>query len=192
LTGANPNVTLELGIAMADNHPYVVAIRKETVGQLNSDIHGWDQLRYETERELADTLLARIKDNRVPWRSATKSAPSLDAFQAIEFGLPMKDQQEPRLNLGFVIKPISRDSMPMRGLLGKQREVNRQVSEIVARVANEQKAGSYFDGTGFTPREYESYIEIFEAPSNDEGLRIYRDGTVVYYRSLRTLSTVML
>ena len=68
VTGANPNVTLELGIAIATLHPYVVVIQRESVGTLNADIHGWDQLRYDTVEELSAVLHDRIERNRVPTR----------------------------------------------------------------------------------------------------------------------------
>lgn len=68
VTGGNPNVTLELGIAIAAQHPYVVVIQKDAVKELNADIHGWDQLRYESVAELSETLKAYIERGRVPMR----------------------------------------------------------------------------------------------------------------------------
>lgn len=193
LTGANPNVTLELGIAIADDHPYVVVIRNDTVGTLNSDIHGWDQLRYESEEDLIATLVSRIRQQRVPRRSIAASDQSMPQFEAINFGLPERSTEDRHVvNLGIVARPIVREPIHIADLLGNPREVNRRVAAIVSLVAAEQRAKSYFDGTGFTPREYEHYVEIFEAPGNNEGLRVYRDGNVVYYRSVRAEPTVSL
>ena len=68
VTNGNPNVTLELGIAIAAPHPYIVAVRKDAVGELGADIHGWDQVRYETVEELGAKLQGFIKRGRVPVR----------------------------------------------------------------------------------------------------------------------------
>lgn len=74
LTGANPNVCLELGLAIAANHPYVVALHKDSVSQLNADIHGWDQLRYGSVEELGGILKRYIENGRVPARQPKPSA----------------------------------------------------------------------------------------------------------------------
>jgi hypothetical protein len=68
VTGGNPNVTLELGIAIAAPHPYVVAVQNDAVGKLGADIHGWDQLRYQTVEELGSKLRGFIDRRRVPVR----------------------------------------------------------------------------------------------------------------------------
>jgi hypothetical protein len=68
LTGANPNVNLELGIAINAKHPYVVAVHKDFAHKLNADIQGWDGIRYETVEQLGQVLRDRIEHNRVPTR----------------------------------------------------------------------------------------------------------------------------
>jgi hypothetical protein len=68
VTGGNPNVTLELGIAIAAPHPYVVAVNHAALGSLGADIHGWDQLRYGTVKELGSRLADYIRKGRVPAR----------------------------------------------------------------------------------------------------------------------------
>jgi len=70
VTGGNPNVTLELGIAIAASHPYVVAVNNDALGSLGADIHGWDQLRYRTVEELGTRLADYIRKGRVPARRA--------------------------------------------------------------------------------------------------------------------------
>lgn len=68
LTGANPNVTLELGISIAAEHPYIVAIQRDSINGLNADIHGWDQIRYESVEGLGETIRRYIERGRVPKR----------------------------------------------------------------------------------------------------------------------------
>lgn len=65
VTNGNPNVALELGIAIATPHPYVVAIRNSALSTLGADIHGWDQIRYDTVEELGTKLRALIDRGRV-------------------------------------------------------------------------------------------------------------------------------
>ena len=46
ISGNNPNVMLELGIALGEKHPGFVAIDRKTVTNIGADVVGWDQLRY--------------------------------------------------------------------------------------------------------------------------------------------------
>ena len=74
VTNANANVTLELGIAIAAKHPYIVAIRADALNTLGADIHGWDQLRYKTVEELGTRLRVLIEQRRVPARDTSTKA----------------------------------------------------------------------------------------------------------------------
>jgi len=189
LTDANPNVTLELGIAIAANLPYIVAIRQDALSKLNSDIHGWDQLRYADEGQLARILIDRVQKGRVPARSVDPKSLTVERFEPLGFGLPLLRQGGDHANIGIAIRPLLRTPIRLQDLLADQYKANRRFGEIITSIANQEQAKSYWNG-GFTPRAREDYLEL--TATSEEGLRLYVDGSFAYYRSLPSREPVSL
>ena len=84
LTENNPNVALELGIAIGAGHPYIVVIQRAWVGQnrLLSDLAGWDSLRYDSLADLGRTLRSSIEQGRTPFRDTSALPPSVPVVRA--------------------------------------------------------------------------------------------------------------
>ncbi len=190
LTGGNPNVTLELGIAIHANFPYVVAIRKSAVSDLNSDIHGWDQLRYVDEEDLAAVLIDRLSRGRVPKKTARSEQALPLWLKLISFGLRTGAVSENRAEIGIAVLPLTRNPIELGGLLDEPLRMNRDFANIVNAIANQQQA-RHFWPSGFTPKVNEDHLQI-SAHNDDEGMRVYRNGAVTYYRSLVATEPVCL
>jgi hypothetical protein len=100
VTHANPNVTLELGIAIAKKHPYIVVIDKSSLNELNADIHGWDQLRYSTLSELVTQLKVHLDRGSLPLRAHPRIADtSSDVNRGLQDNSPIPDQHYPVITL---------------------------------------------------------------------------------------------
>jgi len=69
ISGNNPNVMLELGIALGENHPGFVAVSAADVGGIGADVVGWDQLRYKTCADLARQVRGYIAKGAIPMRA---------------------------------------------------------------------------------------------------------------------------
>jgi hypothetical protein len=68
ISGNNPNVMLELGIAIGDGHPGFVAVDEEQVTNIGADVVGWDQLRYKSYSDLARQVHRHLTKGAVPMR----------------------------------------------------------------------------------------------------------------------------
>ncbi len=68
ISGNNPNVMLELGIALGEDHPGFVAVNAVDVGAIGADVVGWDQLRYKTFADLAKQLRGYVAKGAIPVR----------------------------------------------------------------------------------------------------------------------------
>lgn len=188
LTDANPNVTLELGIAIAAGHPYIVAIREDAISKLNSDIHGWDQLRYSDEQGLATALLDRIEQGRVPRREVGLIELSAKMFETIGFGLRTSATDD-RSEIGIALRPIARTPVRLEGLLDDPGVARRPLTDLFDSVINLEQARNFWAG-GLGLRAREDHLELTSA--DEEGMRIYRDGTIAYYRSVQSSKPVAL
>lgn len=79
ISGNNPNVMLELGIALGEDHPGFVAVNAADVGGIGADVVGWDQLRYKNYADLAKQICDYIARDAVPVRSRLSDEASFDA-----------------------------------------------------------------------------------------------------------------
>ena len=70
ISESNPNVMLELGIALGEGHPGFVAIRDSNVGVISADVAGWDQLRYADLDDLARKLGQYVGRSALPVRQS--------------------------------------------------------------------------------------------------------------------------
>lgn len=77
ISGWNPNVTLELGFAMAINDEWFVTIdpKKTTVDEVPSDLRGLDRIQYSSFTELGAKLTALLDQ-----RYAKKERTSIDDY----------------------------------------------------------------------------------------------------------------
>jgi hypothetical protein len=78
ISGNNPNVMLELGIALGEKHPGFVAVDRASVTNIGADVVGWDQLRYDSFDDLAEKLHTFIRNKAVPTRDKT---PLIDPYE---------------------------------------------------------------------------------------------------------------
>ena len=81
VTGNNPNVMLELGIALGLDEPGFVAINRNAIDALSADVHGWDTLRYGDFAELAEKLHGYATQGSLPSRFSTYRTGSNAATQ---------------------------------------------------------------------------------------------------------------
>jgi len=79
VSGWNPNVTLELGFAMATNDDWYVAVnlKKTKIKEVPADLRGLDRMQYESLVELG-TKIAAVIDQRYPKRKES----SIDDYLA--------------------------------------------------------------------------------------------------------------
>ncbi len=70
ISGWNPNVTLELGIAMAEGEDWYIAFNPEKteLDEVPADLRGIDRIQYESYTELGERLRALI-EQRYPKRA---------------------------------------------------------------------------------------------------------------------------
>jgi predicted transcriptional regulator len=123
ISGWNPNVTLELGFAMALNDSWYIAIdpSKTDVGEVPSDLRGLDRIQYSSYTELGEKIKA-IMEQRYPKRPGT----SIDTFLA-----------EKRKDLVVILRSNPGLTMTsMAQLLG----VNVQVAQLIVRPLVEENA----------------------------------------------------
>ena len=141
LTGVNPNVMLELGVAIGGKHPYVVVLKRDAVEVLVSDIRGWDQLRYDTYEELGASLRDFIERKAVPAREARKrSVAEPELLDLLKSPLDPKPpplvslQRNPQEGNGFFglhIQPLSYPNL--RRVLDAEDDKAIERAEILSR-----------------------------------------------------------
>lgn len=77
VTDCNANVLFELGCALGAQELGFVVVRRDAVRELQSDIVGWDSLRYADHDDLATQLFDRVMKGRVPVRKRDHGTPDL-------------------------------------------------------------------------------------------------------------------
>lgn len=82
ITGWNPNVTLELGIAYALDTDWYIAINpnRTRIQEVPSDIRGIDRIQYRNYYEL-EGLLSILLEDRFPRQETGSLSTSMDAFK---------------------------------------------------------------------------------------------------------------
>ncbi len=78
ISGNNPNVMLELGIALGEDHPGFVAVNAADVGGIGADVVGWDQLRYKTYADLAKQVRSFVTKGAIPVRARASDEAMFD------------------------------------------------------------------------------------------------------------------
>jgi hypothetical protein len=195
VTGANPNVMLELGFAMGGDEPGFVGVQRDAVDAMNADILGWDTLRYDDFPDLANKLFEYIMNRRVPARPPTQhiaiaQVSVRDRLREMRFGIPAVS--EPLLMV-FETPSTYERYAKQRALLGEPPYRAQDLCGSVIAAKNRTRHETFFWPMGF---DYEArpgpdFVEVYEgrsSPSQTERItnfRMYLSGAATYMQRLR-------
>ena len=183
LTDVNPNVILELGIAIGAGHPYVVAIANESVGKLNADIHGWDQVRYDSVEELSRKLRDYIDRDEAPRREPAIVDAAVTVAN-LDHGFFLGEPDAPELAIIAVPLPY-RPGRPELAVLRDGTFDHKILMQSVLDAMNvDRSSKSNFWPDGFNYQIGEDFYDIFRGNADAYGetlrLRLSDDGVVRY------------
>jgi hypothetical protein len=187
LTGANPNVALELGIAIANHHPFVIATRSDDAAAI-LDLIGLDQLRYDDEGDLASGLLDLIKRGRTPKRAAPQTPVSIQEFGEIRFGLRHDVAVEGLAELAIAVVPSAREIVDLHDLLMDKYASARTLMRLMDGVANQEQSLDFWSFGTFQVIEHEDHLEI--AAGSEDYLLVYKNGAIAYGRAIESVEPV--
>lgn len=195
VTGNNPNVMLELGYAMGAEQPGFVVVHEDAVESLSADITGWDQLRYKDYADLANRLLDRITNSRVPQRIRVPTAQTIDLqpktiLRELRFGVP--PVEAPLLCVYAIPRDYQRHYKD-RALLGKAPFRAQDLCDAVLTGPNQTHHSTFFWPGGFDYSYHPGpdFIEVYEGRSKGRqadritNFRVYTSGTATYMQRLR-------
>lgn len=196
VTDCNANVLFELGYALGAQEPGFVVVRRDAVTELQSDIIGWDSLRYADHDDLASQLFDRVMKGRVPFRKRdhgtieARARSPREILQSIRFGVPPSD----RARLVVYALPIPHDRHYLgRNVFGTPPFRAQDLVHPIINAMNATHYDTYFWPSGFDydyrpgPDFLEVYLGAESAPPGDRStnFRSYLSGAVTYMQRLR-------
>ena len=196
VTDCNANVLFELGYALGAQEPGFVVVRRDAVRELQSDIVGWDSLRYADHDDLSTQLFDRVMKGRVPVRKRDHGTIEAGArspqeiLQSIRFGVPPSD----RARLVVYALPVPHDRHYLgRNVFGTPPFRAQDLVHPIINAMNATHYDTYFWPSGFDydfrpgPDFLEVYLGAESTTPGDRStnFRTYLSGAVTYMQRLR-------